>query len=62
MVKYSKALYSYKFMLIDKINILYAIYIQLKTTWIMHERQYDTVNILYLKNIKSVKRSMIVYY
>ncbi len=28
----------------------------------MHERQYDTVSILYLKNIKSVKRSIHLEY
>ncbi len=41
-------------MLIDK--IYYAIYIQTKTTWVMQERQYHTVNILYLKIIISVKK------
>ncbi len=60
MIKYSKALYSYKFMLTDK--IYYAIYIQIKTTWAMHERQYHTVNILYLKIIISINRTMIVHY
>ncbi len=39
---------------------MHAIYIQLKTTWVMHEKEYDTVNILCLKYIKSVKRSMIL--
>ena len=46
MITYSKALNNYKFMLIDK--IYYTIYTQIKTTWVMHERQYHTVNILYL--------------
>ena len=46
MITYSNALYNYKFMLIDK--IYYPIYIQIKTTWVMYEREYHTVNILHL--------------
>ncbi len=40
-------------MLIDK--IYYAIYIEKKTTWVVHERRYHTVNTLYIKII-SVKK------